>query len=105
MTEPSNIRYNRQIGQSIYLFWLVEPSDLSALMGALTINMMLFESFSMLFWTLVLYIGYVVAFRAGRPRGYDRHFFGHLFAPPFMRMGRANAHWPFRSKNGGRNDS
>ena len=91
MEEQRTISFNRQVGQSVYLFWLVEPSDLGTVMGAVCVNMMLFESYWLFLWTVVGYFAYVLAFRAGRPRGYDRHFFGSLTAPRYLRPGRSDS--------------
>lgn len=94
--EPEYVRYNRQVGQSVYLFWLVEAGDIPLLMTALSINMVTVESVWLTLWMIVGFVIYLVSFRAGRPRGYDRHFFGHMLAKTFMRPGKSNAAWPIR---------
>lgn len=92
MDEPLYISYNRQVGQSVYLFWLVEASDLGTLMGLVCLNMMIVESYWLFFWTFIIYIFFLVCFRAGRPRGYDRHYFSHLQSEAFLRPGRTDCH-------------
>ncbi len=91
MREPRAILYNRQLSQSLYIFWLVEPGDLGGVMGAICVNMMLFESYWLFLWTLLGYFSFVVALRAGRPRGYDRHFFAALLGPRHLRPGRSDS--------------
>jgi hypothetical protein len=91
MDEPQRITFNRQVGQSVYIFWLVEPADMGAVMGAVSINFMIFESYWLFLWTILGYFAYVIALRAGRPSGYDRHFFGSLSAPSYLRPGRSDS--------------
>jgi hypothetical protein len=92
MNEPLVISFNRQVGQSIYLFWLVEPADMGVVMGAICLNMMMFENYGLFLWTILGYFTYVMCLRAGRPRGYDHHFFAELTASTYLRPGRADAH-------------
>lgn len=99
MNEPRTISFNRQVGQSVYLFWLVEPSDLGAIMGFTGLNMFVLESYGLFFWTVILYAVYILAFRAGRPRGYDRHFFSSLAAAKVLRPGRSDSKAYIREKD------
>jgi len=55
MNEPLVISFNRQVGQSIYLFWLVEPADMGLVMGAICLNMMMFENYWLFLWTILGY--------------------------------------------------
>ena len=99
MDEPAYISYNRQVGQSVYLFWLVEASDLGTLMGFICLNMMIIESYWLFMWTFIFYVIFLCAFRAGRPRGYDRHFFAEFSAKSYLRPGRTDCHFYIREKN------
>ena len=89
MHEPKTIGYNRQIGQSVYIFWLIEPGDLGALAFPFCINGVLFESNVLYLWILFFFFVHIIAFRPGRPRGYDRHFFATLAAVRYLRPGRS----------------
>ena len=88
--EPNFIAYNRRIGQSVYVFWLVEPGDLGALMGLVSLNFALFESYYLFLWMVLLFFLYIIAFRPGRPRGYDRHYFASMMTSRYLRPGRAD---------------
>ena len=91
MHEPRTIAYNRQIGNSVYVFWLVEPGDLGALMGLVSLNFVLFDSYYLFLWMVLLFFLYIIAFRPGRPRGYDRHFFASIAAVKYLRPGRSDS--------------
>lgn len=96
MDEPRTLGFNRQLGAAIYLFWIVEPADLGAVMGAVCVNMMLFESYWLLLWTVFFYLLFVTCLRAGRPRGFDRHFLRGLASPRFLRPARTGIAWHVR---------
>lgn len=91
MEESRTIAYNRQIGQSVYIFWLVEPGDLGGLMGMISLNFALFDSYVLFMWMVLFFFVYILSFRPGRPRGYDRHFFASMMEPRYLRPGRSDA--------------
>jgi hypothetical protein len=39
---------------------------------------------------VLLFFLYIIAFRPGRPRGYDRHYFASMMTSRYLRPGRAD---------------
>jgi hypothetical protein len=89
-----SIRYHRQLARSIYIWGVFTPHDFGALIVALAVNMLIFNSNAGMLVILGGYPAYLAAFRLGRPPGNDAHFFRSFLLPRSLRPGRVDAAAP-----------
>ena len=89
-----SIRYHRQLARSIYLWGVFTPNDFGALIAALSVNMLIFNSDVGMLLILGGYPAYLASFRLGRPPGHDAHFFRSFLLPRSFRPGREEAAAP-----------
>lgn len=82
------LRYHRQLGRSIYIWGVFTPRDFATLIGALALNLLVFDSSIGMVALLGGYPCYLAAFRLGRPPGYDVHLFRSFLLPRQFRPGR-----------------
>jgi hypothetical protein len=88
------LHYNRQTNNKIYYFGMVTIPEIfiMIIVGMLCIGF--FHSAFLMLLSMCLYMAYLGAFRAGKPNGYDAHFFASLFTPKIFRPGKLDPH-PF----------
>ena len=99
--EPFTLSYNRQANASVYIIWLIEAGDFGPIMFFVALNMTILESYWLLLWTVFGFVMYVIALRAGRPKGYDRHMIETWAAPRgYLRPGHSEAQHHIRPPKG-----
>ena len=86
-----SLRYHRQLSRSIYIWGIFAPGDFGAMIIALAVNGLIFNSNVGMLLILGGYPAYLAAFRLGRPPGNDVHYFRSLFLPRSFRPGRVEA--------------
>jgi hypothetical protein len=95
MEEPTVISYNVQAAQSVYIFWLIMPTDLGLLGPGLIVSLGLLDSYFLFFIFVFGFVAYILILRAGKPRGYDLHLFATLAnSRRYLRPGRAECPEP-----------
>jgi hypothetical protein len=82
------IRYNRQTNNKIYYFGVITIPEIFIMLIVAMVCIQLFKSAYMMLGSMLIYLGYLGAFRAGKPNGYDMHLFGALWMPKILRPGK-----------------
>lgn len=82
------IPYNRAMNLKTYPFGIFDYPDLFIMVITGMAVLMFLDDYLILGVVEILYVGYVVSLRVGKPLGYDRHFMKSKFLPGFMRPGQ-----------------
>lgn len=92
------IPYNRQTNNKIYYFGVITIPEIfiMIIVGMLCIG--LFKSAYLMVASMLIYVGYLGAFRAGKPAGYDVHLFSSFFTPKIFRPGKLDSLPPVKLK-------
>lgn len=88
--------YNRQTNTKVYYFGVVTIPEIfiMIIVGIICIN--LFKSATLMLLSMFLYVLYLGFFRAGKPAGYDVHYFGSFWTPKIMRPGKLSPAYPIK---------
>jgi hypothetical protein len=91
-----SIPYNRQTNNKIYYFGVITIPEIFIMLIVGMICLNLFKSPLLMVLAMFIYVLYLGLFRAGKPNGYDEHFFGCFWTPKIMRPGKLSPIPPVR---------
>lgn len=84
------IRYNRQLNESVYYFKIFTAWDFVVMMCLLGGTQILFGTFLSTVISLFAFVVYTAVLRFSRPAGFDVHLAKSWFTPRQMRAGRSH---------------
>ena len=88
--------YNRQTNTKVYYFGVITIPEIFIMIIVGMICICLFKSAVLMLLSMFVYMLYLGLFRAGKPAGYDVHFFSTFWTPKIMRPGKLSPLSPFK---------